>query len=92
MKYNIIYTSKFKKDLKCCKKRRLDMNLLFDVIQTLEFGNSLHPKYRPHKLTGNYEGCWECHIQSDWLLVWQQDDEDFILLLTDTGTHADLFG
>jgi len=34
----------------------------------------------------------ECHIQPDWLLVWTQNDNELILLLTNTGTHSDLFG
>jgi mRNA interferase YafQ len=34
---------------------------------------------------------WECHIQPDWLLVWEQRDEEFIMLMLDTGTHSDLF-
>ncbi|MEE3448071.1 MAG: type II toxin-antitoxin system YafQ family toxin [Bacteroidales bacterium] len=52
---------------------------------------SLPSKYRPHILHGTYEGYWECHIQSDWLLVWDQNDTDLVLLMTDTGTHSDIF-
>ncbi len=33
----------------------------------------------------------ECHIQSDWLMIWDQNDTGLILLFTDTGSHADLF-
>mgnify|MGYP000717648241 CR=1 FL=1 len=29
---------------------------------------------------------------SDWLLVWKQNDKELILILTDTGTHSDIFG
>jgi mRNA interferase YafQ len=47
--------------------------------------------YKPHKLTGNYIDCWECHLQPDWLLVWKQNDTELILLFTNTGTHSDLF-
>ena len=45
----------------------------------------------PHKLSVSYEGLWECHIKGDWLLIWQQNDTELILIMTDTGTHADLF-
>ena len=44
-----------------------------------------------HKLHGNLEGIWECHISPDWLMLWDQDDEKLTLLLLDTGTHSDLF-
>ena len=48
-------------------------------------------EYRPHKLQGKYKGCWECHINPDWLLVWEQDDRQLRLILVDTGSHSDLF-
>ena len=35
---------------------------------------------------------WECHIQPDWLLVWEQHDDELVLVLIDTDTHSDLFG
>lgn len=47
--------------------------------------------YRPHKLSGSKSGLWECHVQSDWLLVWEQDDEFLTLLFLQTGTHSDIF-
>jgi mRNA interferase YafQ len=57
----------------------------------LEQKGFLSKKNNPHKLTGNYKGFWECHIQSDWLLVWSQDEVSKIISLTRTGTHSDLF-
>lgn len=53
---------------------------------------TLPAEYRPHKLSGKYQGNWECHIEPDWLLIWQQKDLDLILLMVDTGTHSDIFG
>ncbi|MDE5554647.1 MAG: type II toxin-antitoxin system YafQ family toxin [Muribaculaceae bacterium] len=38
-----------------------------------------------------FEYAWECHIEPDWLLVWEQNDMELILLLIDTGSHSDLF-
>lgn len=91
MKYNIVYTSKFKRSLRLCQKRGFDTNLIFNVIKSLEENGKVDMKYRPHKLTGNYENCWECHIKPGWLLIWEQDDTVLRLLLVDTGTHSDLF-
>ena len=45
----------------------------------------------PHKLAGEYAGCWECHMQPDWLLIWRQNDLELELILVDTGSHSDLF-
>ena len=91
MTYQIQYSNRFKKALKQCAKRGVDIEKLREVIKLLETTGTLPPKYRPHKLSGRYENTWECHIESDWLLVWQQNDTELILLLIDTGTHADLF-
>lgn len=75
-----------------CVKRGLDVNLFTTVLNILQATGSLPAKYRPHKLLGRkYKGCWECHIQPDWLLVWQQDENQLRLILVDTGTHSDLF-
>lgn len=91
MNYTVLTTTKFERDVKRCKKRHLDINLLLDVVEILKEAGSLPPEYYPHKLSGKYAGLWECHIQSDWLLVWDQNDKELTLLFTDTGSHSDLF-
>ena len=50
----------------------------------------LPPKNRDHALVGNYIGCRECHIEPDWLLVYEVRQEELVLILIRTGTHADL--
>lgn len=92
MTYNIIYSNKFKKALKKCFKRGFDIEKLRDVLKKLEHGEVLPPEYKAHKLSGKFQGIWECHIQPDWLLIWNQEDKELILLLLDTGTHSDIFG
>ena len=57
MKYTIRETNKFKKDVKRCIKRGLPLKELKVVFKLLEESGQLPPKYRQHKLTGNYEGC-----------------------------------
>jgi mRNA interferase YafQ len=89
--YSIKFTNKFKKDVKRCQKRGLDLSLLRDVIDILATIGKLPPKYKAHQLGGNYKNRMECHIQPDWLLVWIQNGKELILLFTDTGTHSDLF-
>lgn len=60
-------------------------------MNTLLAGESLELRYRPHKLSGDWAGFWECHIESDWLLIWL-DEEHHAIVLVRLGTHADLFG
>ena len=61
------------------------------VIRLLEENGKLPAEYRPHKLSGQYEGKWECHIMSDWLLIWEQHDDELVLIMTNTGSHSDVF-
>ena len=84
--YKIAYTKQIKKSLKLCLRRGLDAGLLNDVLNILSESGKLPVKYKPHKLKGKYSECWECHIQPDWLLVWQQNDKELNLLLIDTGS------
>ncbi len=86
---DIRYSAKFKKDFKTCVKRNYDMSLLQQAIDTLKIPAPLPLKNKDHNLSGNYSEYRECHIQPDWLLIYQQTDTE--LLLYRTGSHADLF-
>ncbi len=90
MKYTIKPTSQFKRDLKLAKKRGLSREAIEAVIAALANGEQLDPKYFDHELSGNWEGYRECHIQPDWLLVYQIFEDILILSLTRTGSHSDL--
>lgn len=90
-KYEIKNTTQFKKDYKLAKRRGLDISLLKSIVTKLANGESLDSKYKDHPLTGNWIGYRECHIQSDWLLVYRYEDDVLVLTLARTGTHSDLF-
>lgn len=92
MKYLVKISSSFKKDVERCKKRGCDTALLREAIRILSEKGSLPSSYRPHKLKGKFSGCWECHLQPDWLLVWKKNKTELILTMTATGKHEDLFG
>ncbi len=83
-------TGRFKKDVKLMKKRGKSFDVFKEVIQQLVQSEPLDKKFRDHKLTGNYAGLRECHIEPDWLLIYE--DLDGLLILVRTGTHSDLFG
>ena len=87
--YTIRYTGEFKRQMKICQKRGYDMNLLRQVIYILSTKGQLPEKYLPHVLHGNRKGQWECHIQPNWLLIWEQHDKELILVMLNTGTHSD---
>ena len=91
MAYTVKISSRFRKQFRLCVKRGLDMNLINEAMRLLAANGSLPAQYRPHKLSGKFQGVWECHIQPDWLMTWQQNDMELTLLFLQTGTHADLF-
>ena len=93
VKYQLRFTNDFKKNYKKIKKQGKDVEKLKVVISKLANGLELEEKYRNHKLTDNkyYKNCGECHIEPDWLLVYQYIDNELILVLIATGSHSEIF-
>ena len=91
MAYKVKSTTKFRRDLKRCMKRGWKMEKLDAVVKSLEQYGVAPAETGPHPLKGNYKGYMECHIEPDWLLVWRVYRKQLILMMTDTGTHSELF-
>ena len=83
-------TNAFKRDLKRMKKRGKSRDELEKIIQLLAEDEPLPSRCRPHKLSGQWIGYWECHIEPDWLLVYDLDAPETLTLVA-TGSHSDLF-
>ena len=60
-----------------------------EVIERLADNEPLEPQHRAHQFTGDLARLWECRIESDWLLVWDEDNTSVTLMRT--GTHSDIF-
>jgi len=95
--FAVAYTNSFKKNVKLCYKQNLDLNELYQVIVSLAKLETLPPKNRVHPLTGygkvrKGEKYMECHVEPDWLLIWVQNNNEMILVFTNTGSHAKMFG
>ena len=88
--YTLKMTGQFKKDLKRIQNRPEKITHLTEVLLLLANEGILPDKYKPHKLTGNYAGFMECHIESDLLLIWL-DPEENIIKLVRLGSHSELF-
>ncbi len=93
MKYDIILTTAFKKELKNIKKRNKDLSKLTEIVNRLSNGQELPEKYRDHALANNlrFKDCRECHIEPDWLLIYKKNNNELVLFLIETGSHSDLF-
>lgn len=91
MKYEVKFTAQFKRDLKLAKKQGKDIEKLFAVVEKLANGEALEVKFRDHDLSGDYKGCRECHIEPDWLLIYEVVNDVLVLMLYRVGSHSELF-
>ena len=90
-KYNLVWTARFKKEYQLARRRGLKIEKLDDIIRMLVKGGELPESMHDHELKGKWKGHRELHIESDWLLIYQKQDDILVLELTRTGSHADLF-
>ena len=84
-------TTQFKKDVKLMLRQGRDLKLLLDIVEKLQNDIPLPPEMKDHPLVGNWQGKRECHIEPDWLLIYEKTDTLLLLTLVRTGTHSDLF-
>ena len=90
--YQLFLTNKCKKSLLKIEKHKKFKKELFDAaVDILLAGETLPKKYKNRKLSGEYEGCFECHIQNDVLLIYFLDKEKCVLYAIAIGTHSELF-
>lgn len=87
----IKYHTMFKKDFKRLKKRGYDISRLEKIVGLLANEVPLPEQFKDHNLSGNYNGFRECHIAPDWLLIYQVNNNELVLVLSRTGSHSDLF-
>ena len=87
---DIVISSKCRKDLKRARRRGLDMDAFFAVVEMLRRRETLPVRYRDHALTADRAGLRDCHIRPDWVLIYEVREAELVLLLVETGSHSDL--
>ena len=90
--YQIEFTNEMKRNVKLMRRRGKDLRKLTEVLDILTSGEQLPARNKDHQLTGNLRDFRECHIEPDWLMIYQVHDDILVLTATATGTHADLLG
>lgn len=83
------YSSRFKKDFKKYRQNPAKVEALKQLLNLLVEEKAIPKEYKPHILKGDYKGCWECHIEDDFLLIWIDGNVVELLRL---GSHSELFG
>ena len=86
----IRYSTQFKKDIKKYANNQQKIDALFEIVKYLERSVPIPAIYKPHRLKGEYKGCWECHIENDYLLIWM-DETNHVVCLERLGSHQLLF-
>ena len=87
----VLKSTQFKKDYKRFRHKTEKLKSLYRVLALLEQTGRVPLEYGLHKLHGIYEGCMECHVEDDFLLIWIDETTNTIRLVR-LGTHHDLFG
>lgn len=90
-KYDLERSPRFEREVRKAEERGLKTEELDAVVEKLRKGERLEPNRKDHPLHGKYKGYRECHINSDWLLVYRKYEDKLVLFLYRTGTHSDLF-
>lgn len=85
------FSSQYKKDAKRYRNQPGKMEKVAEILRKLRDEEPIPEINRPHKLTGNYAGCMECHVEGDFLLVWIDETEKLIGVLR-LGSHSEIFG
>ena len=75
----LLTTKRFEKDLKRALKRGKDLDKLWEIFELLLDYKPLEERHRTHPLSGNYAKVLECHIEPDWLLIWNQEVDQLVL-------------
>lgn len=91
--YQLVTTSRFRKDLKKVKGRPSDFKLIARVLKQLQVDGvkGIAAQMKPHRLKGNYADNWECHVKPDLLIIWFQIESPKEIRLIRVGSHSDLF-
>lgn len=86
----IAQQAQFKRDLRRQRRHGKAVEELIAAVEILAEVGALPDGYRPHQLSGEWKGVWECHIEPDWLLIYELTPNEVLLIRT--GTHSELFG
>lgn len=68
------------------------MKKVKNIIEKLAKGEKINYSYKDHKLIDNnyFHNCRECHVEPDWLLVYQINKDKLIIYFIETGSHSEI--
>ena len=96
----IVFSTKFKKDIKHFKNNQKVLDEIFAIIELLANDKPLPEKCVADQLQGEYKGVTDCHVRPDVILLYRLKDtikdgkvitELSLLELLRVGSHSQLF-
>ena len=81
--------AQFKKDRRKVAKAGKDLAKLEKIMKDIYEETPLDSRQRDHQLYNNWAGHRECHIESDWLLIYKYEPGSVVFVRT--GSHSELF-
>jgi len=88
-------TRRFRKDYAKLKRSgRRDLSKLNDLMKMLIDEVPLPENYCDHALHGDWQGFRDCHVEGDWILVYQIErvGSEEVVIFCATDNHSNLFG
>jgi mRNA interferase YafQ len=89
------HTKRFRRDYAKMKRSGRKMAKLQAVMGLLMDGKSLPAKCRDHALQGAWQSIRDCHIEGDWILLYElgvDPDGQETVTFHATDNHENLFG
>ena len=86
---DVVYSNAFHRDLRRMVKRGKDLSKLYAIVELLAKEFPLSTKHSPHPLRGSWKPKWDCHIEPDWVLIYEVTADT--VQIARTGSHSDLF-
>jgi mRNA interferase YafQ len=86
-----IYTKAYRRQYRLMKRRGWNIGKLIEVLDMIINEQPLPPERHNHPLQGKWKNSLECHIQGDWVLVYEIDEAARVVTFQRTGSHSDLF-
>ena len=82
----------FKKDVEKARRQKKDLELLVRVMHTLLSEKPLDPIFQDHPLKGNWKCFRDCHVTSDWVLLYRFLSDENAIKFERLGSHSEFFG
>lgn len=90
--YKLRFTKKFLKDTdKLKSNRNFKSSDLEKVLLLLKSGEPIPEKYKNHRLHGSLGDTYDLHVQNDFILLYEKDEEIRLIALIRLGSHSELF-